>query len=808
MSSGLNTKNELLAIFPQHNEATINRIYRSVVETLGQNDSHVLVLPNCIERLLELPSNNINEHNVGNTNFNRPQPVPNPFLQNNKRNSENTLFDNIPGLDESDQSDNSYDSPSSDDEIDNDNDIDDYRNRPRPTYRERHSNGSPSPNRSRSLSPPNDDRDSYYFSDRDDTIFAELDDDLSELEGLETSATANPIEGLETSATANPIENVITIQDSPVMNRKRKLDDSHGKLKTDPVDLTNSQNDNNGTPIKKLVLTDDINGISNIIFTPKNEPKQPDLSAICYGMVGYLDLSVKEIKAVIGDVDNMYLETLVNSYFDVPVSIVVQRVIENLLDNPSYPKVVKTLPVASTSQKPSSSSTITSSMNNFLYKQQAIILLQNSFPKVSTRVLRKAFSDSTNKYTKAFDIIEGELKSISSGEKKAEETIIVSFMKGKRNTIKISELCPALADEIKAMEERRKEEIEKGDRETASALNSEQYDEEGQFIECGCCYNEVAFDDMIQCLDGHLFCTTCLQSYSKEAVYGSGKAQLFCMTDGCDSTFPLSQMKKGLQGDLLEKYMERVQDEDIKLANLSNLIRCPNCDFAAEMDDGDKVFRCQNTSCMKETCRYCQEEWKDHFGIPCKELEKKEAKNLRTSYEEKMTEAKVRKCWQCSTIFLKSDGCNKMTCRCGAKMCYICRKPKIDYSHFCQHPRDPGKQCTKCKNCNLWTDPSEDDDRAVAEIKKQAEEEGKKLEENGDSKISIGPTISIPASSTYPKPFLQRAPLLIRHPQPRHVNRHGQFQHHVYDGRQEQLIQLLQLQQMQQLQRQRFQGNW
>lgn len=41
-----------------------------------------------------------------------------------------------------------------------------------------------------------------------------------------------------------------------------------------------------------------------------------------------------------------------------------------------------------------------------------------------------------------------------------------------------------------------------------------------------------------------------------------------------------------------------------------------------------------------------------------------------------------RSCWQCKRNFIKEAGCNKMTCTCGARMCYICRQPVTDYSHF------------------------------------------------------------------------------------------------------------------------------
>merc|ERR1719436_660849 len=47
-----------------------------------------------------------------------------------------------------------------------------------------------------------------------------------------------------------------------------------------------------------------------------------------------------------------------------------------------------------------------------------------------------------------------------------------------------------------------------------------------------------------------------------------------------------------------------------------------------------------------------------------------------------------------------------MTCpKCKGWVCYLCNESidkKVGYGHFCQHPTDPGKPCTKCNKCALW----------------------------------------------------------------------------------------------------------
>jgi hypothetical protein len=46
---------------------------------------------------------------------------------------------------------------------------------------------------------------------------------------------------------------------------------------------------------------------------------------------------------------------------------------------------------------------------------------------------------------------------------------------------------------------------------------------------------------------------------------------------------------------------------------------------------------------------------------------------VRTYVEETLTKTLVRKCWKCRRRFIKEEGCNEVTCLCGAVTCYYCR---------------------------------------------------------------------------------------------------------------------------------------
>ena len=124
------------------------------------------------------------------------------------------------------------------------------------------------------------------------------------------------------------------------------------------------------------------------------------------------------------------------------------------------------------------------------------------------------------------------------------------------------------------------------------------------------------------------------------------------------------------------------------------------------------IFQCPLEDCRHESCRKCGKA--PHVPLRCEEVvQKKREDEGRVRVEEAMAAAKIRKCYKCKTAFVKSDGCNKMTCRCGAKMCYQCRTPlkgPNPYQHFCQTPHCSHENCGKCA---LHSNAEEDDRRAM-----------------------------------------------------------------------------------------------
>ncbi|KAF5278107.1 hypothetical protein FQR65_LT03623 [Abscondita terminalis] len=205
--------------------------------------------------------------------------------------------------------------------------------------------------------------------------------------------------------------------------------------------------------------------------------------------------------------------------------------------------------------------------------------------------------------------------------------------------------------------------------------------ENGLLQTCACCFDEELIpEECYFCKNACIFCKECVKT-GAETVISNGNLEFPCLAD-CGSEFSIPTLQMVLDSVVFSRMAQRKQMEEIKRANIDDLETCPFCEYATIPPPDSKIFKCLNEDCMKESCRECRHV--AHIPLRCNEIEYDEDVKMRTYIENKMTEALLRACWKCNKVFIKTSGCNKMTCFCGAQMCYVCKQAVRDYTHFDQ----------------------------------------------------------------------------------------------------------------------------
>ncbi|TQB69661.1 hypothetical protein MPDQ_001570 [Monascus purpureus] len=302
--------------------------------------------------------------------------------------------------------------------------------------------------------------------------------------------------------------------------------------------------------------------------------------------------------------------------------------------------------------------------------------------------------------------------------------------------------------------QQRKEEQEGRDFELAEELNESEAKAADSLYECECCLGDITFEQMSTCsTSSHIICYNCIRRTLHEALFGQGwnksvdieRSTLKCIAPlshgTCDGHLHTEVVKRAIILDkagweIYRKFEDRVASETL-LKSQMKLIRCPFCAYA----EADSVYH---------PCINCHKPWRDpHICHEPLLLD------LRTTVEAARTAAVKRTCPRCGLSFVKSSGCNKLTCVCGYSMCYLCRKalgprlrgpgrqgrrvpphennvnpdgaalgPEMNedededeeedeepegYKHFCEHFRaNPGSRCTECNKCDLYQDVDEE----------------------------------------------------------------------------------------------------
>eukprot|EP00667_Euglena_gracilis_P005922 EG_transcript_5964 len=305
----------------------------------------------------------------------------------------------------------------------------------------------------------------------------------------------------------------------------------------------------------------------------------------------------------------------------------------------------------------------------------------------------------------------------------------------------------------------------------ATRLNQEQYTALGQALECACCCDGVEAERACACNAGHVLCHDCVQRQVAEGVYTLPRLaplQCFSCDEPCDQGFPRADLRRALGPTLWAAYERKLVQSALEAAGFGTTA-CPFCRRLKVLSVpeppaapkpppppplppppppstgslyplawlpvvgltllyvpapyallllllvGAAVRRRRRLRCAPasspprgpmEFCLKCF--GPGHEGACCGALPAT-ADGLRAYIEEAMAQVMIRVCPECGRRFEKSQGCNHMTCACGATMCYLCRAPLrgIGYDHFCRHFRPNGERrcAAQCSGCDLFHEP-------------------------------------------------------------------------------------------------------
>eukprot|EP00804_Cyclotella_cryptica_P015466 CCRYP_008077-RA/>CCRYP_008077-RA protein AED:0.23 eAED:0.32 QI:95/1/0.5/1/0.66/0.5/4/0/596 len=346
-----------------------------------------------------------------------------------------------------------------------------------------------------------------------------------------------------------------------------------------------------------------------------------------------------------------------------------------------------------------------SEANLVSYLNQAKKTLKNTFPRISCAAIDVALRSSGNNFSMAFTFlsqIESQRTGIDGDGAGLFPNIpkrIKVFIKAERTKEGFPLNNHQLKVEIDAIPELKSKE------ETHVALRDEKDDDgaanngmkEAQ-TECLCCYGEYPMSELRECNKGssHYVCRQCIYHYVSEQLDGNGSTKFNCIVDpNCNCKYSMALLDQALSPKLSTRVNDRVFREELETAGMK-CWKCPGCAYIGFLEREYRWIAC--SQCNESYCTMCDD--KVHKDRTCDEVrrEKQRFQDPKHRAHEAMSQACKRFCPHCNQEYMKSDGCNKIRCKCKMLSCYLCGVKIPGYSHFCAC-----KGKCKCGKCKLWT---------------------------------------------------------------------------------------------------------
>ena len=297
--------------------------------------------------------------------------------------------------------------------------------------------------------------------------------------------------------------------------------------------------------------------------------------------------------------------------------------------------------------------------NNSKYQVCSLQALLMAFPRIPKGYVRSRLTENRHLFAPTYKALEGAEQLVKQGSPPFQPLACprpsqhpVDFCGLQKLEKAWTPVTPLTVDEppldplflrgVHMLQDSLRSEKEEEDRLMANQLNLAEYEETGNLIECGCCFCEYPFEQMVQCEEGHLFCVECARRYADEQI-GLRRTKLACLSsDGCNSLFPIQVIQRFLSEKTFALYTQLKQEEELReVTGDDSFESCPFCSFGLYMDtpkEVDRVFKC--FKCGVDSCRLCQK--RSHIPMSCEEAAKDKVLDLKHTMEEAMTEALVR----------------------------------------------------------------------------------------------------------------------------------------------------------------------
>ena len=250
-----------------------------------------------------------------------------------------------------------------------------------------------------------------------------------------------------------------------------------------------------------------------------------------------------------------------------------------------------------------------------------------------------------------------------------EENVVLSFVPGK---------CEIT---IRGGEEERHH-LNRLIRESQAAQTMEQiHPEKDERVTCPICYDEVSHPEQLGC--GHVYCSGCLRHYLASAPE-TKTFPLVCLGDEAACKMPISlplirrfmtpQAFQALVEAAFRSYLDQ-HSQELKYCTT------PDCQQIYRHSPEMRVLQCP--SCFSSICSACDEE--AHEGVTCQERRDQKNPSVQDRLFNEWANEHGKRCPECKSVIEKTEGCNHITCRCGAHFCWKCGKTfgsNVIYQHM------------------------------------------------------------------------------------------------------------------------------